>query len=177
MQDPKGFSIYVGCALTFASKEFKASIADFKECLRRRFGVNVLEFLGEGAGNAEDVYETDIVKGVGKSDLMVAVADKASTGLGIEFGAQIWLYRGPVLVLASHDAIVTRLVPGVAGRFPHQMRLARYKDLLTDGADLVWQEGELLRRIRQGPTGILEFTREKIWQAPLPKPRIFNFKV
>lgn len=101
--------IYVGCALTSAPKEFKADVVELKRKLSTLEGVEVLEFLGLTAGTAHDVYVHDIVNCVGRSDIMVAICDYPSTGLGWEMATQV--ARGKTLLaFGHHESKITRLV-------------------------------------------------------------------
>ena len=101
--------IYVGCGLTHAPEEFKREVADLKEKLKKIPSAQVLEFLGLEAGNNHDVYIHDIVECVRECDIMVAICDEPSTGLGWEMCEQT--KRGkPLLAFGHANSKITRLV-------------------------------------------------------------------
>ncbi|MHB0978258.1 MAG: hypothetical protein ACYC1K_02550 [Minisyncoccota bacterium] len=103
--------LYVGCALQFAPPTFVAAIQDLKIELKKHF--NVLEFLFPHPGTDEDVYVLDIRQHVAKCDLMLAIADYPSTGLGYEMAVAIEKYGKPVLCLASINSRPSRLIMGI----------------------------------------------------------------
>lgn len=101
--------VYVGCALTSAPRAFRENVEWVKKQLRAQPTIELLEFLGLEKGTARDVYNHDIVDCVGTCDIMVAICDYPSTGLGFEMATQIGR-RKPLLAFATHDAKVTRLI-------------------------------------------------------------------
>ncbi|HCC06200.1 TPA: hypothetical protein DEP94_02500 [Candidatus Nomurabacteria bacterium] len=104
--------IYVGCALTHASEEFKRAVDILKIALRED-GHFVFDFLGLVAGTAEDVYVWDIHNCVAKCDVFIALVDHPSTGLGYELSTAVEKNGKPTLALAQTNALVTRLVLGI----------------------------------------------------------------
>jgi len=52
------FSLYIGCALTHATEEFKQNVQALKERLKEV--CTVLEFVGLVDGSAQDVYNHDV---------------------------------------------------------------------------------------------------------------------
>jgi hypothetical protein len=106
--------IYIGCALTHASEEFKKQINELKQKLKEIPSISVLEFLGSTDGNPRDVYVHDIINCVCECDLMIAICDYPSTGLGWEMATQVGR-SGPLVAFARHDSIVSRLIldPGL----------------------------------------------------------------
>ncbi len=113
----KDIKIYVGCALTHATDEYRKGIAVFKDKLREK-NIMVLDFLWAKLKDPRDVtprevYEWDIQGCVKDCDLFVAFVDIPSTGLGYELGTAIEKYGKPVLILAHKDSVVTRLVEGI----------------------------------------------------------------
>ena len=104
-------TLYVGCALTHATEEFKQNVQALKERLR---GIcHVLEFVGLVDGTSADVYHHDIDGGVRSCHLFVAICDQASIGLGYELAGQVEDRKKPTLAVAQIDAKVTRLVLGI----------------------------------------------------------------
>ncbi len=126
--------IYVGCSLTHAPREFVLGVEQLKKELRRR-GYEVFEFLGLTEGTPTDVYRQDIRRCVANCDILVAICDIPSTGLGWELGTAVERYAKPTLAVAHLDSKVTRLVLGAEQDNPcYQFR--RYNDL-SQVADFV----------------------------------------
>lgn len=139
-----GFNVYVACSLTHASMEFRQKVEDFKQELRSL--CNVLCFLGIDGYPPHEIYVFDIHKCVGSSDLVVAICDLPSIGLGYEMGTQIEGRKMPCLAIAHEDSLVSDLIkdirqPGVEFR--------RYGDLLADGIELV---ADKLERMQEAET-------------------------
>lgn len=121
--------LYVGCGLTLAPQEFKDQVEATKAALGADW--EVMQFLGTTAGTAADVYRVDILENVGGCDAFLGIADEASFGLGFE--TREALERGkPVLLVASHASIVTRLALGAAEYYPDLMTVQRYDDMVGD---------------------------------------------
>ncbi|MBN2884501.1 hypothetical protein JXE04_01100 [Patescibacteria group bacterium] len=105
------FSLYVGCALTYATEEFKQNVQTLKERLKKT--CHVLEFIGLVDGTPNDVYNHDINVCVRGCDLFVGICDQASIGLGYELAVQIEDRKMPALAVAHFDSKITRLVLGI----------------------------------------------------------------
>lgn len=105
------FSLYIGCALTHATDEFKDNVQALKERLKKV--CNVLEFIGLARGTALDVYNHDINVCVRGCDLFIGICDQASIGLGYELAVQIEDRKMPALAVAHVDSRITRLVLGI----------------------------------------------------------------
>ncbi|MFA5000204.1 MAG: hypothetical protein WC545_02500 [Patescibacteria group bacterium] len=104
-------SLYVGCALTHATEEFKKNVQALKEKLKKV--CKVLEFIGLVDGTARDVYNHDINVCVHGCDLFVGICDQASIGLGYELATQVEDRKMPALGVAHINSKVTRLVLGI----------------------------------------------------------------
>ncbi|HSW98697.1 MAG TPA: hypothetical protein VLF71_02575 [Candidatus Saccharimonadales bacterium] len=115
--------LYVGCSLTSAPESFKSEVETFKDRLRAE-GYEVFDFVGLVNGTPADVYNWDIGHCVRDCDLLVAICDEPSIGLGWELGEATRLGK-PVLAIAHKDARVTRLVLGAADVEPN-VRFERY---------------------------------------------------
>jgi len=103
--------LYVGCALTYATEEFKQEVQSLKERLKEV--CHVLEFVGLVDGTSQDVYHHDINACVRTCDLFVAICDQASIGLGYELAVQVEDRKMPALAVSHVNAKVTRLVLGI----------------------------------------------------------------
>lgn len=98
-------SVYVGNALSGGTPiEFISKTDDVRRLLREA-GWNVLEYLGTKNGTCRDVWRKDMHGCVGGCHVLLAIADYASTGLGIEIGLMIGRHEGPVLIVASRDRV------------------------------------------------------------------------
>jgi hypothetical protein len=148
--------LYTGCALTYASEAYKEKVFELREILRRELGVLVLEFLGMSEGTPADVYQRDIEECVGGCDLLVALADGPSTGLGLEIGAALWKFQKPVLVLAEESAKVTRLILGLPDHFPGMVAVKRYQNMHADVPAVVRAHCSVLRLSQQVVASSLE---------------------
>lgn len=119
----KGLILYVGCALTYGTEEFKQDIADLKKSLSKV--CIVLEFIGLVVGAAQDVYHHDININIRGCDLFVANCDQALIGLGYELAVQVEDRKKTALAVAYVDSKVTRLISGI--RQPH-FEFKRYQN-------------------------------------------------
>lgn len=126
--------LYVGCALTHSSAEFKEAIAQLKTSLRVQ-GYEILDFFGVVDGDPEAVYRRDIVHCVRDCDGFIAICDHPSTGLGFELGEATRLKKH-ILALAQNDAKVTRLVQGAA-IVEENFSFKRYQDFSKDAPKLI----------------------------------------
>ena len=109
----KILNIYVACALTYASEDFKKQIEILKEEIRNIDGVNLFDFMGVISGTPQDVYKHDIHHCVENANLIIAEVSEPSTGLGWELGKAVESQKGTyVLALARENVKVTRLVIG-----------------------------------------------------------------
>lgn len=105
-------SIYVGCSLTDAPREFTDKIERLKKCLRV-MGYKVFDFVGLTRGTPNDVYRWDIHNCVAKCDLLLAICDYPSIGLGYELGTAIEKFAKQVLAVADENRQITRFVQGI----------------------------------------------------------------
>jgi hypothetical protein len=118
-------TLYVGCALRGAPKEFVDAVVALKGNLETVF--SVLHFVGISPdAAARTVYETDISMAA-TADLMLAIADVPSTGLGLELAKRAELGR-PTVVAYAQGADVSRMVLGLIEVTP-TFSLFVYNDL------------------------------------------------
>ncbi len=101
--------LYIGCALTHASEEFKTAIETLKAELRHDY--EILDFIGLVKGTPQDVFAWDL-HCVRASDLFVADCTYPAIGLGMEIGTAL-AENKKMLVIAHEDAKVTRIVLGI----------------------------------------------------------------
>lgn len=127
--------LYVGCALNSAPEGFKSSVLALRSKLAGDPRFEVLEFLGSG-GTPEDVYRKDIMECVESADIMLAVCDHPSLGLGFEMATHVKKNKRPLLAVAHMDSNVSRLVIGIHGEGPYAFK--RYRDLFE--ASLILDE-------------------------------------
>ncbi|MCY4010570.1 MAG: hypothetical protein OXF30_00665 [Candidatus Saccharibacteria bacterium] len=114
MESKKG--LYVGCGLTYAPESFKENVASVKETLRER-NYDVLEFTGEQIATPSEVYIQDIQNCVKTCEVMLAIVDYPSLGLGWEMAVANTL-KTPTLAIAQVNTTVSRLVLGAAEIIP-----------------------------------------------------------
>jgi len=129
----KDLKIYVGCALTHAPEEFRKSVEVLKNRLKE-VG-QVLAFKGLSDANLpHDVYTHDIIGCVQQCDLLVAICDYPSIGLGWEMAVQTEVRKKPILAVAHKDAKISKLIldPQLPG-----YEFVRYENLCDDVYNLV----------------------------------------
>lgn len=137
-----GYSVYVACSLTHATPIFRQSIEAFKKKLEPI--CNVLRFLGLKSGRTpHELYQYDIHECVYRSDLVVAICDLPSLGLGYEMGTQAEARQRPCLCLAQELSLVSEIIMDTR-RAGYEFR--RYSDLLADGVEFVTDK---LRRMQE----------------------------
>lgn len=104
-------TLYVGCALRGAPAEFVASVTALKQELEAHF--EVLHFIGiSPTATAREIYETDI-DCASRADLMLALCDIPSTGLGMEIGKRTEMGK-PTVLAYQKDRDISRMVLGLA---------------------------------------------------------------
>jgi hypothetical protein len=100
--------LYIGCALTHASKGFVKQVLDLRDRLSRHF--TVLQFVG-----IEDVADTEIfTHDIGcarKCDALVAITDHPSYGLGYESAIAVESGKR-VFSFAHESARVSKFITG-----------------------------------------------------------------
>ena len=131
---PKFFNykVYVACSLTHAPKKFWDEVASFKK--RLESFCHILCFMGVNGHPPHEIYNFDIKECVHKSDLVVAICDLPSIGLGMEIGTQIEARKMPCLAIAHEKSVVSSMITDT--RQPGS-EFRRYKDLQKDGVELV----------------------------------------
>lgn len=127
--------IYVGCALTHATEDFRQSIELLKKSLRSH-GHEIMDFMWvKGVTDPVKIYKWDIEHCVKTCDGFVAICDHPSLGLGFELGEAARLKK-PTLLLAQNDALVARVITGAA-EVLNNFDLKRYESLDKDVIPLV----------------------------------------
>lgn len=114
--------LYVGCSLAHAPQEFIDEVLELRNSLKKDF--EMLEFIGVGEGTLQEVFTHDITC-VKKCDVLLAICNLPSTGLGYELGVAVESGK-KVLAVAHTDAKVSRLVQGI--NLPN-FTFMRYNDI------------------------------------------------
>lgn len=110
--EPSKKKMYIGCALTHASPEFRDEIAGFKDLLRPIFDILDSKWVIDGwTISATEIYEHDR-SCVLACDIFVAECSYPSTGLGYEIATAVE-YGKAILLIAHEDAVVTRMILGI----------------------------------------------------------------
>ena len=102
--------LYFGCALFGLPEEHRKEMIALRESLREHF--EILEFCPADTPPRE-IYSQDIHVSVAKADIMLAMCDKPSLGLGYEMAARIEKESRLLLALAHEDSPVSSLIRGV----------------------------------------------------------------
>lgn len=121
----KKIKLYVGCALKNAPRDFIDSVLALRAELAQNPRYEVLEFLGPGT--PEDIYKRDIVECVGSADVMLAICDLPSLGLGFEMATHVKHFKKPLFAVAHEGAAVSGLIIGIHNEGP--FAFGRYKKL------------------------------------------------
>jgi hypothetical protein len=118
------FRLYVGHKLTNANRAFLTKMSILRDGIEHELAGEfvVLKFLGLVGGTSFDVFQRDIIVNVATCDLMVAIIDEESTGLGLEIGLALSRYGKPILLI-QHSSVphVSRLVLGAAAHHVEDM--------------------------------------------------------
>ena len=116
-----GLKLYVACSLTGATDEELAEVYRFKAVLREA-GYQVLDYFGGKGRTVEyepcQIYDADIVEGVGGCDLLVAVMKGLSDGRGMEIGAALWRTPKPIVMVYINGDYFSSLLRDAANREP-----------------------------------------------------------
>jgi len=123
--------IYVGAALTNASGGMREFVPAFKQQLRNRTTDSiVLRWVGMDTEVTEGFYARDLGN-VDMCDVMIAIVDEPSIGLGMELARAISENK-PILCLAREGNKVSRMVQAAA--IEGLLELSTYRDL-NDAAE------------------------------------------
>ena len=123
--------VYVGAALTNASSTLRQAIPAFKQLLRDRTDSIVLRWVGTDIAIGEGFYQRDLGN-VQMCDVMIAIVDEPSIGLGMELGQAISEGK-PTLCLYNETSKISRMVEAAAK--DGLVKLAAYKNIY-DAADI-----------------------------------------
>jgi hypothetical protein len=139
------YNVYVACSLTHASPEFRAVVESFKDELG--LVCNIIRFAGLASGRSpREIYMYDIHECVGSSDLVVAICDHPSIGLGYEIATQLERRGMPCLCIAHENSHVTEFILDV-----HQpgFEFKRYKDLQKEGVEMVLKKLKKMEKMHK----------------------------
>jgi nucleoside 2-deoxyribosyltransferase len=115
---PNPPKIYVACGLTNSPPEFRQFILQFKEKLKVKY--HILDFLSDPMDMNTDqqsleycqkIYHWDRDQII-DCDLVLAITDYASTGMGLEMGLAIH-YNKPILQGCRPNQILGRMNRGI----------------------------------------------------------------
>lgn len=136
--------IYVGCALKHAPEDFKEKVQGLIRELEKNPRYEILKFLGKG--DPSDIFRRDILECVANADVLLAIVDLPSTGLGFEMGV-LWSSGRPLLAVAHNDAVVSGLVLGIHGGGPFTFRkyahISQVPEIFTAWLEQVLREQDL----------------------------------
>lgn len=121
----KKIRLYVGCALKNAPMDFIDSVLALRSELAKNPCYEVLEFLGPG--KPRDIYKRDIIECVGTADVMLAICDLPSLGLGYEMATHVKHFKRPLFAVAKEGIPVSGLIEGIHGE--GAFSFARYNEL------------------------------------------------
>ena len=104
--------LYFSCALTGLPEEHRQDMVALREHFKFQF--DVFEFCPADTPMNE-IYRHDIHVCVAQCDLMLAICDERSTGLGYELGCAIEKHNKPVLavVQTGNESVVSKLIQGI----------------------------------------------------------------
>jgi nucleoside 2-deoxyribosyltransferase len=116
--------LYFSCALTGLPREYRERMEDLREQFKEEY-----EVLGFCTADTppETIYYHDIRQCVASCDIVLAVCDERSTGLGWEMGTAVEKHGKAVLAVAHKDSTVTGLVIGAEAHNP-LFRLRRFEN-------------------------------------------------
>lgn len=104
-------SLYVGCAIRNAPEGYVSTVESLKKKFEDDFFV--LHFVGVSpTATAKEIYEIDI-DCAGRADLMLALCDFPSLGLGIELAKRAELSK-PTIIAYRTQTNISRMVLGLA---------------------------------------------------------------
>ncbi|MEN9621652.1 MAG: hypothetical protein RLZZ67_86 [Candidatus Parcubacteria bacterium] len=120
------YCVHFGYKLINATLAFLKKMAELKMFLKSQLPecefLEILEVVDVTAG---DVYKKNISENVAICDLFIVFIDEESTGAGIEFGAALYGYGKPVLVLATEGLKVSWLCLGAEEHHSEQIMVSR----------------------------------------------------
>ena len=125
-------TIYFAMALTHAPTDFVKMCGGELRKIMRKFGYRTLDFVGLADGTAEDVYLRDM-HAVCEADLLVAICDYPSLGLGMEVMARIHAKK-PLVLCWRRGTKITRMLIGAS--VIENIRICQY-DTIDDIARVV----------------------------------------
>ena len=123
--------IYLGCALSSASQEFKEQISEFRNALKEDF--EILEFLSDPLKIAEQSTDLELCQQIYEHDrncvlacdLMIAEVSYPSLGEGMELAFAVQ-NKKPIIAIANHNANVSRMILGINDT---HFEIIRYNDI------------------------------------------------
>lgn len=121
--------LYFGCAISGLPKEHYDAMVNLREEIFAP-AYDVLKFCDPSTPDSE-VYHHDIHVCVKSCDLLVAIVDSPSLGLGFELCAGLLLFNKPVLALGLKDRYISKLITGITHPRFEFSRYENYSDILS----------------------------------------------
>lgn len=133
--------LYIACALTHAPEEFRQMIFRLRT-LFQEAGFEILEFAWkDGPRHDVNIYELDMYQRLDEADVVVAVCDYPSIGLGMElerafahhYADTTFTRRPQVFAFAGTDMKVSKIVPDALAHygFPSQVFYKEPEDIVA----------------------------------------------
>lgn len=121
------FQIYVAHALTDASPRFKEETNLLRATIAtQRPEWNILQFYGLGASPSDGLIAKTDFSQVFRADLVCAIADESSIGMGEEAGFRM-AFGLPIVFFGHVSWKRTRMVTGPAELWPEHVLFHRYE--------------------------------------------------
>lgn len=122
-------SVYIGHKLTDATKKFEDEMRDtFGFVFSHLPHCRRIPFLGLSWQDPAQVYESDIIKGIGTSDLVVIVLDEQSDGIIAEMYASLYKYGVPTVLLHQGRRKISGLIRGTVAMYPERFLFELYEN-------------------------------------------------
>ena len=138
--------LYVGCALNNVPKDkqdFLLMIPEIKEKLKNDFEIlefrsSVHDFINNThTFSPKEIYEFDIKDSVMNADVMLAICDYPSLGLGYEMATAIEKRGIPVLALAHENSSVSKLILGINHPNFHFIRYKTTEEIVQKAQEIL----------------------------------------
>jgi len=140
--------VYVSSSVTHAPKTYRDFIKKFKQELRSATSALVIEWVDQDAPMIPDDFFRKNINNVLKCDVMVAITDEPSIGVGMEIQEAI-RNKKPMLCLYEKGHTVSRLL--LSAKQAGEIRLETYESL----EDAVERASDFINSLSPGAIAIL----------------------